>query len=407
MLDLPENELFSAYIDGELTADEQAEVERILNDNPEAQQLVDELRSLSNSLQSLPAYKLNEDLAARVLRQAEQEMLGQPSATPLPKFHHVEVPQARSTSWARRLLRPRNFAWSAVAIAVAIFLMLNDTGSSPDDVGNVAQGPMTIQPLDIEPMVEAVEAPAVPTVAEAPKPKLDESDSLAPPPDVPDAVQPEPAPTMVADTTPDAAPETTEKPTEPKTGTNPLLVLQCQLADGQVGHEALARLLEETGVVLDKPITEGSGPVEFILTSSQVQEVVSKLRSGSGNFTGVAYLPTADKAGPRIPSSFGPGQPKEMTAKEADAKTSGKATLHFKGTITVGPKAAASSPSAGTTSADGSSHKAKVTARAGQVKASARLTAKDPPIKNNETYRVRFLLKPSRKAAKEEAKTDE
>ena len=163
MLELPENELFSAYIDGELTADEQAQVERILDDNPEAQQLVDELRSLSSSLQSLPAYKLDQDLVARVLRQAEQEMLGQPSpATPLPKFHQVEVSEAKSTSWARRLLRPRNFAWSAVAIAVAVFLTLNESGTTPEGTDRVAQRSVTIVPLDVDPVVEAVEAPAVP-----------------------------------------------------------------------------------------------------------------------------------------------------------------------------------------------------------------------------------------------------
>jgi len=403
MLDLPENELFSAYIDGELTADEQAEVEQILNDNPEAQHLVDELRSLSSSLQSLPAYKLDEDLAARVLRQAEQEMLGQPSAppaTPLPRFHHVEVPGTKSTSWTRRLLRPRNFAWSAVAIAVALLLMLNESGTTPDNTGPIAQGPVEIQPLDIEPAIEVVETPSVSAVAEVAKP--DEPETVASPADVPQVTTPTPAPSMVAETTPGAVSETTEEPTEPKKGSNPLLILQCQLAEGRVGHDALAGLLKEAGVVLDKPFTEDGGPVEFTLTSGQVEEIVTKLRTGSGDFTGVAFLPTPDRAGPRIPSSFGPGQPKDMTSEGNDAKKTDKATFHIRGTITVQSKAAAPADPAGTTSVDGKSSKTKVAAKAGQARSSVGLT-----IKSNQNYRVRFLLAPAEEHLEESPKKSE
>ena len=43
MNDLPQNELLSAYLDGELTAAEQADVERLLAANPAARQLLDEL----------------------------------------------------------------------------------------------------------------------------------------------------------------------------------------------------------------------------------------------------------------------------------------------------------------------------------------------------------------------------
>ena len=54
MNDLPQNELFSAYLDGELTAAEQAEVERVLAASPDARQLLEELRALSATLQALP-----------------------------------------------------------------------------------------------------------------------------------------------------------------------------------------------------------------------------------------------------------------------------------------------------------------------------------------------------------------
>lgn len=51
---LPQDELLSAYLDGELTAAEQAEVERLLATDPAARQLLDELRTLSATLQALP-----------------------------------------------------------------------------------------------------------------------------------------------------------------------------------------------------------------------------------------------------------------------------------------------------------------------------------------------------------------
>lgn len=401
MLDLPENELFSAYIDGELTADEQAQVEQILNDNPEAQQLVDELRSLSTSLQSLPAYKLNEDLAARVLRQAEQEMLGEPAApaTPLPKFHHVEVPESKPTSWARRLLRPRNFVWSAVAIAVAVILMLNEPGSEPGPANNIAQGPVLIEPLDIQPTIEAVEAPAATVVVEATEPDVAKPDE--PVVDMPKDVAPAPDPAMVADTAPKTAVEPSPEAKGPKEEANQLLILQCQLAEGRIGHEALAELLTAAGVAMDEPISKDGEPVEITLTASQVEQVVSQLKAGTGDFTEYAFPSTAEKAGPRIPSPYVPGGHSEEATSEEGKKKPGK-TFQVQGTFTIRPNSAAPLSPAETTSVDRGPGKAAVTAKARSMK-----TPKKIPIKDDQTYRVRFLLKPAKKPAKEKAQTEE
>ncbi len=164
MLNLPENELFSAYIDGELTAEEQAQVEEVLSSSAAARQLVDDLRSLSQSLQALPAYHLDNGLAESVLRRAERQMLSQPAA-PLPEFHQVEPLRAERSSWARRLLRPRNFAWSAIAIAVALVLMMMESekssrpGSSPNGLAQSQRPEMLIEPAHNDAVIEAVEQP--------------------------------------------------------------------------------------------------------------------------------------------------------------------------------------------------------------------------------------------------------
>lgn len=69
------DELISAYLDGELTAEQQALVERKLKESPEHQQMRSELSVLRDSFQALPSYKLDEGFGRRVLRAAEREML--------------------------------------------------------------------------------------------------------------------------------------------------------------------------------------------------------------------------------------------------------------------------------------------------------------------------------------------
>jgi hypothetical protein len=71
----PQDELLSAYLDGELSGDELRRVEQLLVDNAEYRQLYEELRALGSSFQALPRYRLAEDLSQRVLRRAEQSLL--------------------------------------------------------------------------------------------------------------------------------------------------------------------------------------------------------------------------------------------------------------------------------------------------------------------------------------------
>ena len=124
MNDLPQNELLSAYLDGELTAAEQAEVERLLAANPAARQLLDELRTLSATLQALPQQKLGEDLSQRVLRVAERRMLtgeepGQTEPSPL-----APVPLVRSVF--RRVANRRTMVWLGLTVAIAVMITINE-----------------------------------------------------------------------------------------------------------------------------------------------------------------------------------------------------------------------------------------------------------------------------------------
>jgi len=124
MNNVPENELLSAYLDGELTAEEQAQVERLLAANPEARQLVDELRALSSSVKALPPHKIGRDISEEVLSRAKRGMPAQPMPA---RPGEQETPEGEAPLWravVRRVARPRNFVWSGVAVAVVVLLMV-------------------------------------------------------------------------------------------------------------------------------------------------------------------------------------------------------------------------------------------------------------------------------------------
>jgi len=123
MNNVPENELLSAYVDGELTAEEQAQVERLLAADPAARQLVDELRALSSSVKALPKHTIGRDISQQVVARAKRQM---PTPAPAPSPEH-EPPEDQAPAWraiVRRVARPRNFLWSAVAVAVVVLLMV-------------------------------------------------------------------------------------------------------------------------------------------------------------------------------------------------------------------------------------------------------------------------------------------
>ena len=65
-----DQELLSAYLDGEANAEERAFVERRLAESAEWRQLLDELKSLRGAFAALPRYRLSEDLSAAVLADA-------------------------------------------------------------------------------------------------------------------------------------------------------------------------------------------------------------------------------------------------------------------------------------------------------------------------------------------------
>ncbi len=132
MNEVPDTEWFSAYLDGELTADEQLRVEKMLAASPEARQLLEEFRALGTTLQNLPPRKLGEDLSRQVLEAAERRMLAASDSQGDAREQERAKPAA---SRAAETLKPRwreisrhglpslrALAWSGIAVAVAFLL---------------------------------------------------------------------------------------------------------------------------------------------------------------------------------------------------------------------------------------------------------------------------------------------
>jgi hypothetical protein len=111
-----DDELLSAYLDDELTPEERARVEERLATDPAARQLLDELRTVSQTMKELPAVTLGADLRESVLRRAERAMLV-PGEQPADSKHDrmAAFPIGRSK---------RAWFWAGAALAAGLMLMI-------------------------------------------------------------------------------------------------------------------------------------------------------------------------------------------------------------------------------------------------------------------------------------------
>ncbi|MEK6798865.1 MAG: zf-HC2 domain-containing protein [Planctomycetota bacterium] len=91
------NETLSAYIDGELSAEETARVERLIAADPKAAKLLVELRQTVELVRTLPRHAAPSSIAAEIQSLVEREALLDDSGTVTPRGHVERV------SWVGRL----------------------------------------------------------------------------------------------------------------------------------------------------------------------------------------------------------------------------------------------------------------------------------------------------------------
>lgn len=115
-----DNELLSAYVDGELTSEEQSLVEQRLRADPQARKLVEEMRLMSSALQALPRQTLGRDLRDDVLADTER-------ATIAGRVTPATDPRINRWTGVRRGL-----VWSAITIAAVLLLMVTQPEEPQD-----------------------------------------------------------------------------------------------------------------------------------------------------------------------------------------------------------------------------------------------------------------------------------
>lgn len=159
------DERISAYLDGELSAGERAEVEELLRTSSSHQQVLAELTSIRESLQALPHYTLGNGFAARVTSAAqlaarEREALAEvgPRKTNHTATTHVE--RAAPVAAAAKVQPRQSFRkWliaSAGGIAVTaatIALVIYTFSGKVDDVAKLeanGKGEGNVKPPIIE-----------------------------------------------------------------------------------------------------------------------------------------------------------------------------------------------------------------------------------------------------------------
>lgn len=170
-----DEELLSAYLDGEVTADEQARVERRLAEDAGYRQLHDELRALRQHLESLPIARMPADFSQTVLEAAERQMVA-----PRRSGANMEPAAAALDSTdGRRWVRP--LLWSGLITAAGLMVMIFSPAQRESSTAKVAR---TDAP---QPAVSALAAKAEPSFEAEPSSSIHSEDAIVAAPATPPA----------------------------------------------------------------------------------------------------------------------------------------------------------------------------------------------------------------------------
>lgn len=161
MNSIPDDELISAYLDNELSEAERARVESMLHEQPEARQILEDLRVLRSGFEGLKRHRLDDAFAERVMRSAERELLAgdPPGAGASAELRLTSRDDADREVGSHRLSTPhgwqrlrRPLAWAGLALAAGVLLMVfdrNPQGMAPQG-GQVAVAPLPAGPANAQ-----------------------------------------------------------------------------------------------------------------------------------------------------------------------------------------------------------------------------------------------------------------
>jgi negative regulator of sigma E activity len=166
MHELSTAELLSAYLDGELTPDEQARAENLLTGDAAARRLYDELRGMRSYLQGLPRQELPDDFSARVLRSAERGMLAAPAESAVATA--AEDPPR--PAWQERIRRP--LAYVAIVLAASVMIAIFNPGAEQPGAPEqpVVMAPRAADPQATPPLDGIAAQPTSPSISSTREP---------------------------------------------------------------------------------------------------------------------------------------------------------------------------------------------------------------------------------------------
>ncbi|HEX2473858.1 MAG TPA: zf-HC2 domain-containing protein, partial [Lacipirellulaceae bacterium] len=139
------DELLSAYLDDELSPAERAAVESRLSEDPSAQQLLHQLRSVSEAVQALPQEVVGHDMRASILRKAEEarESAAVPGLREVGEHVDASNGEAAATlDGAPKVTfgqTRRGWIWASLAVAAALLIMVFGREPEGDRLPPVAQ----------------------------------------------------------------------------------------------------------------------------------------------------------------------------------------------------------------------------------------------------------------------------
>ncbi len=279
-----DDELLSAYVDGELTTAERAAVEARLQSDPAAREMVVEIQALSGTLRSLPKLAVAEDMRSAVLAQVSEK-----KSVALPEYRPGPL---------RRLM------WPAIAVAAALLLMF--TQDEQPENGDLAKvevrgGEQRDQPAE-ERHTLSFEAPETDVAPAATTPAAEEiavvddgaSAGVAIGSDLVQSELHMNGRSLDAITAADAE----------------LGIVHLTLTDFRAGTERFDRLLLSNGVQVldDSASSDGAGDIAgavgIVAADSAIAESAPSTRSSSaptGGFGGAAPTPSASESQPTEP----------------------------------------------------------------------------------------------------------
>lgn len=139
-----DDELLSAYLDGELSESERALVEARLASDPEARHLLHQLRSVSQDVQALPLKAGPRDFRDQVLQRiVNTPITRETTAASGP------TPGVRTTTTPLAFQGRRPWVWASLAVAAGLMIMLLNRGDNDREhlaaITNVERGRMEPQ----------------------------------------------------------------------------------------------------------------------------------------------------------------------------------------------------------------------------------------------------------------------